>query len=77
MLERLTEMNQKYEQSGVDNRILKADIEALRANVSKQLLYSNCATILTLAYHLWPVDNCIEFHFKINIRRLLCHHEIC
>ncbi|KAB1208829.1 Light-inducible protein CPRF2 [Morella rubra] len=33
LLERLTEMNQKYEQSGVDNRILKADIEALRANV--------------------------------------------
>ncbi|XP_035550839.1 light-inducible protein CPRF2-like isoform X1 [Juglans regia] len=33
LLERLSDMNQKYEQSGVDNRILKADIEALRANV--------------------------------------------
>lgn len=33
-------MNQKYEQSGVDNRILKADIEALRANVSQ--LFNLC-----------------------------------
>ncbi|XP_059432709.1 light-inducible protein CPRF2 isoform X2 [Corylus avellana] len=33
LLKRLTEVNQKYEGSGVDNRILKADIETLRAKV--------------------------------------------
>lgn len=33
LLKRLTDMNQKYDVASVDNRILKADIETLRAKV--------------------------------------------
>ncbi|KAI4340193.1 hypothetical protein MLD38_025055 [Melastoma candidum] len=33
LLKRLTEMNHKYDEASVDNRILKADIETLRAKV--------------------------------------------
>ncbi|KAK8342154.1 hypothetical protein V6Z11_A08G218000 [Gossypium hirsutum] len=33
LLERLTDMNHKYDEAAVDNRILKADIETLRAKV--------------------------------------------
>ncbi|XVF32475.1 hypothetical protein REPUB_Repub17cG0086000 [Reevesia pubescens] len=33
LLKRLTDMNHKYDESAVDNRILKADIETLRAKV--------------------------------------------
>lgn len=34
LLKRLTDVNQKYDDAAVDNRILKADIETLRAKVS-------------------------------------------
>lgn len=34
LLKRLTDVNQKYDVAAVDNRILKADIETLRAKVS-------------------------------------------
>ncbi|KAE8668821.1 Histone acetyltransferase [Hibiscus syriacus] len=33
LLNRLTEMNHKYDEAAVDNRIMKADIETLRAKV--------------------------------------------
>uniref|UniRef100_A0A0D6QRE8 BZIP domain-containing protein n=1 Tax=Araucaria cunninghamii TaxID=56994 RepID=A0A0D6QRE8_ARACU len=33
LFKRLTEMNQKYNEAAVDNRVLKADVEALRAKV--------------------------------------------
>ncbi|KAI9076544.1 hypothetical protein K1719_041530 [Acacia pycnantha] len=33
LLKRLTDVSQKYNESGVDNRVLKADIETLRAKV--------------------------------------------
>ena len=35
LLKRLTDVNQKYDDAAVDNRILKADIETLRAKVSQ------------------------------------------
>jgi hypothetical protein len=38
LLKRLADVNQKYEGSGVDNRILKADIETLRAKVNHYYL---------------------------------------
>lgn len=34
LLKRLTDLNQKYNTASVDNRILKADVETLRAKVS-------------------------------------------
>ncbi|XP_020267765.1 light-inducible protein CPRF2-like isoform X2 [Asparagus officinalis] len=34
LLKRLTDINQKYNEASVDNRILKADVETLRAKVS-------------------------------------------
>ncbi|WRX10382.1 Basic-leucine zipper domain - like 7 [Theobroma cacao] len=34
LLKRLTDMNHKYDEAAVDNRILKADIETLRAKIS-------------------------------------------
>lgn len=34
LLKRLTDINQKYNESAVDNRVLKADVETLRAKVS-------------------------------------------
>lgn len=34
LLKRLTDMNQKYNEAAVDNRVLKADIETLRAKVT-------------------------------------------
>ncbi|KAI4326531.1 hypothetical protein MLD38_031837 [Melastoma candidum] len=33
LLKRLTDMNHKYNEASIDNRILKADIETLRAKV--------------------------------------------
>lgn len=33
LIKRLTEIGQKYNEAAVDNRILKADVEALRAKV--------------------------------------------
>ena len=33
LLKRLTDINQKYSEASVDNRILKADVETLRAKV--------------------------------------------
>lgn len=34
LLKGLTDVNQKYDESAVNNRILKADIETLRAKVT-------------------------------------------
>lgn len=34
LLKRFTDMNQKYNGAAVDNRVLKADVETLRAKVS-------------------------------------------
>ena len=40
LLKRLTDINQKYNEAAVDNRILKADVETLRAKVT--LINSDC-----------------------------------
>ena len=40
LLKRLTDVNQKYDDAAVDNRILKADIETLRAKVSHCCFFS-------------------------------------
>ncbi|XP_059432710.1 light-inducible protein CPRF2 isoform X3 [Corylus avellana] len=45
LLKRLTEVNQKYEGSGVDNRILKADIETLRAKLKGKHLFYFCINL--------------------------------
>lgn len=34
LLKRLTDISQKYNEAAVDNRVLKADVETLRAKVS-------------------------------------------
>jgi len=44
LLKRLTDVSQKYSESAVDNRVLKADVETLRAKVMV-LLYTDLKSI--------------------------------
>ena len=38
-MKRLTDISQKYNEAAVDNRVLKADVETLRAKVIDSLIY--------------------------------------
>jgi len=42
LVKRLTDVNQKYTDSAVDNRVLKADVETLRAKVKPCFMYLHC-----------------------------------
>lgn len=46
LLKRLTDLNQKFDESAVDNRILKADIETLRARVRHYCLHFHFKVLL-------------------------------
>lgn len=38
-MKRLADISQKYNEAAVDNRVLKADVETLRAKVGDSLIY--------------------------------------
>ncbi|KAF7805204.1 Light-inducible protein CPRF2 [Senna tora] len=54
LLKRLTDVNQKYNESGVDNRVLKADIETLRAKVKMAEETVKRITGLNPMFHAMP-----------------------
>lgn len=53
LLKRLTDVNQKYDDAAVDNRILKADIETLRAKVSHCWVPSLSRSLSLVVWKEW------------------------
>ncbi|ONK64700.1 uncharacterized protein A4U43_C07F28970 [Asparagus officinalis] len=78
LLKRLTDINQKYNEASVDNRILKADVETLRAKLLGWRCCIGCvscreesvkwrilkASISVVVYHIWCERNYRTFAEK-------------
>ncbi|XWS36362.1 hypothetical protein CRYUN_Cryun20dG0078700 [Craigia yunnanensis] len=57
LLKRLTDMNHKYDEAAVDNRIMKADIETLRAkNILAAILSGDGRLIWLLAIYMCSIS---------------------
>lgn len=71
LLKRLTDISQKYNEAAVDNRVLKADVETLRAKVG---VYQNFCKLVT--GHPLKLAAVTLVHKKSTPLRFCCSLEV-